>query len=150
MAFLLCRHFHSLHNPKNPFQQSEESSLSEQIPLCRFTLEQTRFSLWCPASSSPAHSSYMLVVYAGTQFLCAVGHYYNLNNEHYAANFDIAVSKRQSIVVACCCFRPCAGPKTAQLTRALERYGYEITTHIPVGDIVVSEGEIYGDSPQLV
>ena len=43
MAFLLCRHFHSLHNQKNPFEQSEESSLSEQIPLCRFTLEQTHF-----------------------------------------------------------------------------------------------------------
>jgi hypothetical protein len=37
-----------------------------------------------------------------------------------------------------------------QVTRALERYGYKITKHIPVGDIVVSEGEIYGDSPQLV
>ena len=37
-----------------------------------------------------------------------------------------------------------------QVARVLELYGYEITRHIPVGDVLVSEGVIYGDSPQQV
>ncbi|DBA66673.1 TPA: hypothetical protein ACH3X2_002183 [Trebouxia sp. C0005] len=37
-----------------------------------------------------------------------------------------------------------------QVARVLELYGYEITRHIPVGDVLVNEGDMYGDSPQQV
>lgn len=37
-----------------------------------------------------------------------------------------------------------------QVARILELYGYEVTRHIPVGDMLVNEGDIYGDSPQQV
>ncbi len=114
MTFLLCRHFNSVHNSKNPFHQSEESSLSdimislhEQNPLCRFTLEHSPLKPWCAASSSSAHCSYIAVVCTGTHLLCAVGHYFNLNNKHYAAGVDIVVGKRQSTVVASRYCRPC-------------------------------------------
>ena len=39
MASLLCRHIHSLHNPKDPFH-SEESKFSEHLSLCKVTLDQ--------------------------------------------------------------------------------------------------------------
>ena len=46
-ASLLCRHVHSLHNPKDPFH-SEESKLSEHLSLCRITMDQNGFTFWCP------------------------------------------------------------------------------------------------------
>ena len=110
-ASLLCRHVHSLHNPKDPFH-SEESKLSEHLSPCRFTLDQSGFTLWCFVSSSPPHCSYMLVVCKGTDFFCAVGHNYHINNEHCAASADAIVGKGQPTVVAHCCFRPAAGSKS--------------------------------------
>ena len=103
-AFLLCRHVHSLHNPKDPFH-SEESKLSEHLSLCRITLYQNGFTFWCPVSSSPAHCSYMPVVCKGADFFCAVGHNYYLNNEHCAASAAAIVGKGQPAVVAYCCSR---------------------------------------------
>jgi hypothetical protein len=38
----------------------------------------------------------------------------------------------------------------AKVSRSLEHYGYEVTKHIPIGDVVVTEGEPYGDPPQHV
>ena len=69
-ASLLCRHVHSLHNPKDPFH-SKKSNLSEHLLLYRITLDQNGFIFWCPVSSSPAHCSYMPVVCKGADFLCA-------------------------------------------------------------------------------
>lgn len=45
---------------------------------------------------------------------------------------------------------PIAVVGRVQVARVLERYGYEVTKHIPVGDVLVNEGDIYGDAPQQV
>ncbi len=38
----------------------------------------------------------------------------------------------------------------AKVSQSLEHYDYEVTKHIPIGDVVVTEGEPYGDPPQHV
>lgn len=102
--------------------------------LCRFTLQQTHFR---PLVSC----SYFLHACA-IQNLCAVGHHHNLNNEHYVLILLLAKDNPLWLHVAVV--------GSVKVAKALERYGYEITKHIPAGDIIVNEGEIYGDSPQLV
>ena len=118
VASLLCRHVrsHLVHNPKDPYH-SEESKPSEHLSLCRFTLDQSHFSLWCPVSSSPAPCSYMPVTCNGTEFFCAVGHYYHFNNEDCAASAHAVIREGQPTVAG-----------------VLERQGYKVTRHIPAGD----------------
>ena len=65
-------------------------------------------------------------------FIVEVGHHHNLLAKNNPLWLPVAVLGR------------------VQVAKAMERGGYEVTKHIPVGDIIVSEGEIYGDSPQLV
>jgi hypothetical protein len=45
---------------------------------------------------------------------------------------------------------PIAFVGRAKISRILEHYGYEVTKHIPIGDVLVTEGEVYGDPPQHV